>query len=103
MLDEIRKEKLENQLAKIIVLGMGTLVGLGLGGIINYRVNSYHIKKQNIPRENVSFWEMIKPYHKGKEFKKESISPERFNNPDANGNYLINPNEFHDNYYKKRS
>ena len=52
---QIKQNKWEgNPLVPITAFGMVAVVALGISGLINYGINSYHANKLEIPKESRS-------------------------------------------------
>lgn len=56
-----RESELSLMRDKIVMYGIAGLIGLGLGGATNYGVNSYRIRKHEVPMKNVSRLKMLTP------------------------------------------
>ena len=71
---ENKASKLEKESSKwegsplvaITAWGIVAVLALTVSGLINYGINSYHIKKEKIPKQNISIYELIKPCYKGR-------------------------------------
>jgi len=79
-------------LVPITAFGLVGVLGLVVAGTINYGINSYHVRRLQIPKEETSIKRMICPNYEGKwlEIEKQmGLKKMQYQELDENNNCLV--------------